>query len=148
MKKIEIVKYPDERLLQKSIECDSIPDEKLLDQMFASLKSWYVGLAAPQIGINKRFFIMKYPIGSDNWKRLVVVNPKILRKSKKLEVSEEGCLSINCGERSYEIARHEKITVSFTDENNKEHFLTLKDFPARIFQHEFDHLEGVLINNK
>lgn len=96
-----------------------------------------VGLAAPQVGIKESFFIAK--IGSDF---IPFFNPRIISFGKKTAKSLEGCLSIP----NYyaEISRPTSIKVSFQDINGHQINKSLKGFSAMVFQHEYDHLKGVL----
>jgi peptide deformylase len=96
-----------------------------------------IGLAAPQIGINKKIFVADVGDGP-----IAVVNPKIIKKSGSSKM-EEGCLSIPGV--LVMIERPEKILVEFKDENNEKVRLELGELLARVFQHENDHLEGKLI---
>jgi len=96
-----------------------------------------VGLAAPQVGVNQRFFVMDVGNGP-----MVLINPRIVKKYG-LCVLEEGCLSIP--EVTLEIERPEEITVQFMNEDNKMMELTCADLMARVIQHETDHLNGKLI---
>lgn len=100
-----------------------------------------VGLAAPQIGVNKRIFVIHYA-GC----KMTVINPIILHTDTSMKVVNEGCLSVPGIHTP--IARSENIRVSFTDMNSER--ITdcpLNGFLSRIFQHEYNHLEGVLIVN-
>ena len=97
-----------------------------------------VGLAAPQVGISQRFFVI---IADDDVRR-VFVNPQIVYKSDDLTSYEEGCLSIP---GVYEdIMRPSKVTVQALNENGKPFTLEADGMLARIIQHEYDHLDGVL----
>ena len=97
-----------------------------------------VGLAMPQVGINKRAFIMM------NGKKLITcVNPVITKKSHSVVMIEEGCLSVPG--YGVKIPRSQSIEVRYFDENRKLHRETLAGLEAIIFQHELDHLNGVLI---
>ena len=77
-----------------------------------------------------------------NNKYLVMVNPKIIRKSSQFYEIEEGCLSLN-GQRK--AVRYKSVTVEFLDRNFKKKTQTFKDFEAQIIQHEIDHFNGILI---
>lgn len=100
-----------------------------------------LGLSANQIGLNKKFFIAQYKN-----KFYLLINPEIIKFSKKTEISEEGCLSIP-GIVGF-IKRAKKIVVKALDEKGKEIKIKAKDLLARIFQHEIDHLNGILIIDK
>lgn len=96
-----------------------------------------VGLAAPQVGISERFFAMDDGSGFK-----MIVNPEILEKSEEKEIGEEGCLSVP-GVFA-DIQRHRWVRVRYQDEHGVYHEELLEGYPARIFQHEYDHLDGVL----
>ncbi|ABS60804.1 peptide deformylase [Fervidobacterium nodosum] len=96
-----------------------------------------VGLAAPQVGISLRFFGMDDGSGFK-----MIVNPEIIEKSEEKELGEEGCLSVP-GVFA-DVLRHKWIRVRYQDEHGTYHEELLEGYPARIFQHEYDHLDGVL----
>ncbi|MDR1697231.1 MAG: peptide deformylase, partial [Rickettsiales bacterium] len=106
-----------------------------------------VGLAAPQVGIPARFFVMKMieTRGTDA-PVSVIVNPEIISMSDKTCVLDEGCLSVQGpdGNIFADVTRPETIVAAWTDENGKKHKRELTGFCARIFQHEYDHLIGKL----
>jgi peptide deformylase len=107
------------------------------------------GLAAPQVGVLQRFFVVEIPEDEDNpeWggRPLMVFNPKII-KSKGEQVGLEGCLSIP----GYigEVARSEEVTVKALDERGNKVRYRVRGFLARVFEHEIDHLEGVLYTDR
>jgi len=100
-----------------------------------------IGLAAPQIGQNIRVVV----ISIEN-EPLVLVNPKILRKSWKKEIMEEGCLSLP-GIFGL-VRRSVKITITAFDKKGKKLKFKAKGMFARVIQHEIDHLEGILFIDK
>lgn len=159
MKKIaEIQTGEDNPILRaKSVSVkrvDRVLAEELKETMLAEHG---LGLAAPQIGVNERVFTMKLLRGVKNEQEnetdaedsdvqdytvLVCANPEILEKSEEMVLGEEGCLSLP---KVWEkVWRHERILVRFMDERGKEKILELSGLNARIFQHESDHLDGVL----
>jgi peptide deformylase len=107
-----------------------------------------VGIASPQVGVNKSIFILwskpnkRYPKAPDMPKPLVIINPKVLEVSKQMISDWEGCLSIP-GIRA-KVSRHKSLRVEFQNEEGEVVKESFSGFVARIFQHEFDHLEGVL----
>jgi peptide deformylase len=128
-------------LRKKSKRVKEITEEtrKLVSEMKEIMeKENGVGLAAPQLGFLERIILVK-----ENNETSVFINPVILEKSKEKGVLEEGCLSVPgfC----LEIKRPSRIKIKALDLEGKEFSLELKDLPARIFQHETDHLNGVLI---
>ncbi len=138
-----IVQQGDETLRKKCFEVTAF-DEKLhtlLDDMKDTLiKSEGVGLAAPQVGVLRRVFIVMY---EDYY--FECINPKIIEMKGKC-TDKEGCLSVKG--TSGDVERPTKIKVSFFDRNGKEHLLKVTGFLARIFCHENDHLDGVLYIDK
>ena len=98
-----------------------------------------VGLSANQIGIKERAFVMISDMESQD--TLTCFNPKIVKESKEMVTMEEGCLSYP--EVFLDIPRPETIVVKYEDEGKELHKVKLIGFVARIFQHEYDHMEGI-----
>ena len=136
LEKMRICKLGEDVLRQKcvSVESNEINDElrATLNEMFETMISADgVGLAAPQVGISKRFFVV---ISDDNVRR-VFINPEIIKTSAENSEYEEGCLSLPGV--SEKIVRPVKISVSAIDENGKRFVLDDVDgLLARIIQHE------------
>jgi peptide deformylase len=104
-----------------------------------------VGIAAPQIGISKRFFALCFDDDGKHYE-YALVNPKILSTSAKKGylLSGEGCLSVPVDVKGY-VYRYLKVTVKAYDAlTDKEVVLRLHDYPAMVLQHEYDHLDGIL----
>ncbi len=126
--------------------------EKLIDDMFQTMHGANgVGLAAPQIGLSIRVFIADASGISDEEPELasfkkVFINPKIVSETGKEWSYNEGCLSIP-GIRE-DIMRKPTVELEYYDENFVFHKETFEGKPARIIQHEYDHLEGVLFTDK
>lgn len=120
-------------------------DEKfkdLIEQMYAEMyKSDGVGLAAPQVGMPYKFFVM-----DDGQGKKAIINPKILSFSDENIIFEEGCLSIP--EIFADIERPKTIKVEYFNENGEKIEEELTDYTSRIFQHENDHLNGILFTDK
>jgi len=116
-----------------------------LDEMVNIMKEQNgVGLAAPQVGITKRFLVMMDP---DSNKIYRMINPVITSKSAEKVVMEEGCLSVLNSENMpvfSDVERPSTIEVTWTDETGKELHAKMTGTVARIVQHETDHLDGVL----
>jgi peptide deformylase len=126
------------KLRQKSIEISprEIPKiAKILRREIAEFNA--LGLAAPQVGICKRIFLAK--IGDEFQ---IFANPEIVEKSCATATAEEGCLSLPGIWEN--VARPTEISVEFLDESGEEKFAKLQKMDARVFCHEFDHLNGVL----
>ena len=96
-----------------------------------------LGIAAPQVGISERFFIMV-----PDSEPFVIINPRLLDKSSTRVKDWEGCLSIP-GIRG-KVPRYKSIVVEFMTTDGETVKAELKGWPARIFQHELDHLDGIV----
>jgi peptide deformylase len=112
---------------------------KLIKDMRASMKEANgVGLAAPQVAESLRVCLVTM-----NGKIVPLINPDITWMNAERAYDEEGCLSLP--NTWLQIPRATEITLTYTDEKNQPQERRLKDFDARVVQHEVDHLEGVLI---
>ncbi len=138
---MRITKLGEEILREKAAPVTEINDEirALTAEMFdAMLEANGVGLAGPQAGHKLRLFVAL----ADDDVRRVFINPQIIATSAETSDYEEGCLSIP---QVYEsITRPAKVTVQAFDENGKPFTLEADGLLARIIQHEYDHLEGIL----
>ncbi len=126
-------------LSQKSVPAtrdDMQTVRDLLDTLKANSERC-VGLAANMIGVHKT--ILAATIGDED---IVMINPKIVDKSKETYETEEACLSLT-GVRK--VTRHTMITVEYSDRKFKRRKQTFRDFDAEIIQHEMDHFEGIII---
>ena len=142
-------------LFQKSKKVREIVDNdelaSFLEQMIATLISAKgVGLSAPQVLRSERIFIIdttpndRYPnVYFEKMKvdRMIVINPQIHSRSSQMVKEWEGCLSIP-HLRGY-VPRNEEIEVEYFDERGNHYERCLKGFTARVFQHEWDHLQGL-----
>ena len=143
---LRILKYPDPRLREQNEIITSF-DEDLKTTAKNMFKIMYaakgVGLAAPQVGINKRLLVFNPDGDSRKWlSEVTLVNPVIIEKSSKKDIQEEGCLSFP--NMSGNVERHLKIKVEFENLKGKKAKKVFTGWEARIFQHEYDHLEGTL----
>lgn len=100
-----------------------------------------VGIASPQVGRNIRAIVVNINGRPEYW-----MNPEIVKKSEALLDSEEGCLSVP-GKYGL-VKRHKKITVKAINRHGRTETLELKNFPSCVFQHEIDHLDGILFIDK
>jgi len=144
--KLPIRKYPDPVLSQKAAKIkDPLGKEvqELIANMIETLHANKngVGLAAPQVGVSVRLCMIEL---EDT--RYVLINPKITAKSRKKEICEEGCLSFP-GE-FYPVSRCSEVQVRYIDENGKPTKTKAQGLLARAFQHEIDHLDGILFVSK
>ncbi|MCB9790775.1 peptide deformylase [Candidatus Nomurabacteria bacterium] len=107
-------------------------------------KGWmHTGIAAVQIGILKRVFYA-YNVDTDSFD--IFINPEITIEGEAQDIKTEGCLSIP--EVSGPVRRFKKIRVKYYDENGERQQKRFADWNARVIQHEFDHLQGVLFIDK
>ncbi|MEM9276405.1 MAG: peptide deformylase [Cyanobacteria bacterium P01_F01_bin.143] len=138
--------YLGDRVLRQPAKRVSKIDDnvrKLAKEMLQTMYSQDgIGLAAPQIGVNKQIIVIDCELDKPNVPPLVLINPKITRSSKQVCSAEEGCLSIPGV--YLDVTRPEAIEVSFKDENGKPRKIKAKDLLARVIQHEMDHLNGVM----
>jgi peptide deformylase len=103
-----------------------------------------IGLAAPQIGLSKRFLVIGLPAKEEDEPRriLAMANPVILEESENVVTMEEGCLSLPG--LAEEVDRPDRITIKYQDLKGEEQSITTGGLLARVIQHEYDHLDGVL----
>ena len=137
-----------DKILRKKTSLVTDIDDKtvgIIADMFETMRNANgVGLAANQIGLNKQIFVVDIsPVeGYEKYKPVAMINPKIISKSDETVAIEEGCLSIP--ELREELIRPKSIFVSFYDVNMKEHTIEADKLFARVIQHEYDHLQGIL----
>jgi peptide deformylase len=141
--KREVRLLGDPVLREKAAPVAQISDEtrQLIRDMFETMYAEDgVGLAAPQVGISERIIVVDPQL--DDLPPFALINPEIVELSKETEKGEEGCLSIpglrDIVERAY------KTVVRGTSETGESRELELIGLPARIIQHEVDHLDGIL----
>lgn len=107
-----------------------------------------MGLAAPQLGINERFFVVCYEREKGKFEDYVLINPKIISYSEEMIYAGEGegCLSVN---REVEgiVPRHARITIEAYDMNGNLQKYRAREDLSIAFQHEYDHLEGILFTD-
>jgi len=152
-KKLKIVELGDKILRTKAkvVSMKELKTKKFQDLVDDMIKTCDlnegVGIAAPQVNVGLRVFIL--------WSRttkkrkniptlgpIAIVNPKIISSSKKMVKGYEGCLSVP-GIRGI-VWRYKSIDVEFITREGEKLKITLEGFPARIFQHEYDHLNGIV----
>jgi len=142
--------YGDPALHQLALEVTVFDKqlEQLVQDLFETMdKAPGVGLAAPQIGVGLRVFVYSYPDDDDNPRRGVVINPALTHSPIEAgpaddELESEGCLSFP-GER-FALKRSESVIVEGVDVENKPVRIEAEGWFARVFQHEFDHLNGII----
>lgn len=158
---LPIVAYGDPILRKEAENIDqNYPELKtLIENMFETMYAAYgIGLAAPQVGKSIRLFVVDAaPFAEDedlteeekeimkNFKK-VFINAKIENEEGDEWAFNEGCLSIP--DIREDVFRQPKITITYLDENFKEHTETYDGLIARVIQHEYDHIEGILFTDK
>ena len=126
----------------------SLITPRFIEDMFETMySSDGVGLAAPQVGRNLRLFVVDASPNADDDPRLadfkkVFINPEIYERSEEEVLMGEGCLSVPGIHE--EVYRPERIRIRYLDENWQEHDEEWDGFAARVIQHEYDHLDGVM----
>jgi peptide deformylase len=141
----DIRQYPDPVLRKKAAPVKAFDDDlrQLVDDMVETMYAEPgVGLAAPQIGVSLRLLVTDVTVGEKPDSLIVLVNPRIVSASGRV-VDEEGCLSIP-GIRA-EIPRAEAVEIRGWDLDQQEVSIKGRGYLARAFQHEMDHLDGILI---
>merc|ERR1712216_341663 len=125
-------------------------DEELAKLSAAMFKLMYetdgVGLAAPQVGVNYRMMVYNEAGAPGEGKEVTLVNPKITKFAKQKDLFEEGCLSFPA--IYAEVERPTGVQIEAQNLSGKKFKMTLDGFEARVFQHEYDHLDGVLFNDR
>ncbi len=141
---MDIKIYPDPILKQECKEVSNIDSSFVrdIDNMIKTMKSADgIGLAAPQVGILERFFVCVDFSNDSKEDSLVLINPVIVKAEGRIE-SKEGCLSIP-GFYDY-VFRYEYIQINALDLDGKEITYTPEGIQSVVFQHEYDHLDGIL----
>lgn len=141
---LDIKKFPNEILRKKAEPVTEFNEElhKLLDDMFETMyEAKGLGLAAPQVGLSKRLFVLDDMTGEDGKNPMEIINPEFIKKEGEI-LEEEGCLSVP-GEYAY-VKRYMYVTVKYQDRYGNEKVVEAADRLSRILQHESDHLEGTL----
>ncbi|HEX4036700.1 MAG TPA: peptide deformylase [Acidobacteriaceae bacterium] len=140
----QIVKFPDpilQRPTEKVTEFDN-DLRTLAEDMFESMYTAIgIGLAAPQIGVGKRITVIDLSNKKNPEEKLVLVNPEIIHKEGR-QVEEEGCLSLP--DIRDKVSRASKVKVKAQNLEGKWFEMDGDDLLARAFQHEIDHLDGIL----
>ena len=141
---LKIVKYPEKVLETPTEEVTEFNDElkKLVADMFETMYAAPgVGLAAPQVGVGKRVFVMDCSGGKDPSQRIAMINPQVVTKEGE-QTGEEGCLSFPG--IYFPVTRAMRAVVRAHDVEGKEFEVDGMELTARCMLHEKDHLDGVL----
>jgi peptide deformylase len=151
MARLKILTYPDPRLAEKSVPVEVVDEglRQIIDDMIETMyEADGVGLAAPQVGVLKRLIVLDCNPREDEEGNplprnpLAVINPVIVERSDEKILWEEGCLSVP--EYNDEVERSARCTVKGLDRNGQEMTIEAEGLLSVCFQHEIDHLEGVL----
>jgi len=139
------LRYYGDPVLRKKAEpvaSVDLPIRELIESLFdAMYRERGIGLAAPQVGVSQRVFVVDVEVEGGERAKLALVNPRMVRSSGSM-VGEEGCLSIP-GIHA-DVKRHAEVTFEALDENGARITVHAEGLLARALQHELDHLDGVL----
>lgn len=141
---LEILKKPDARLLQTSIDVEAFGDELqafAAEMLLTMSVGGGIGLAAPQVGVLQRIIVVGHC--PEDW---VIVNPIVLERSARETMWPEGCLS--CPGATILVKRPKWIRLQWRDVRGEVHDARLSHLDARVVQHEMDHLDGILIERE
>jgi len=144
MNRLKIVHYPAPVLLKVGKPVERFGDEfrSVVNEMYEVMeKAGGVGLAAPQVGISKRFFVMDVPEDQGGRQRHAIVNPTVLCVEGE-QVGDEGCLSFPG--LYQKVKRDMRVIVSGQDETGEDIELDLTGLAARCVLHETDHCDGIV----
>ena len=140
---LPIVTWPDPRLSQRCEPVGQEPLDQLIADMFDTMYAANGrGLAAPQVGVMKRLFVMDCTWKDGDRTPMVMINPTIMAAERIPVSMPEGCLSIPGV--LVDVARPKAVTVQWTAAKGDIHMADFDGFEARCIQHEFDHLNGTL----
>ncbi len=150
---LQIHKLGDKVLREEARRISKV-DETVRDLVRNMLRSMYsakgIGLAAPQVGVNKQLLVIDLDLETPSTPPLVFINPEITGTSASLDTYEEGCLSIPGV--YLDVIRPSSINLSFRDEMGRPKKMKADGLLSRCIQHEMDHLNGVLfvdlVNNE
>ncbi len=147
--RMQIVHYPHPALKFKSVDVQQIDGtlRKVIRRMFELMyEANGIGLAANQVGLPFRFFLVNLAARADNPdEELVFINP-VMKKRRGNEIGEEGCLSLP---GLYgDVRRAEEVTIEAYDLSGQGFAMDLSELPARVVQHESDHLDGVMFTDR
>lgn len=140
----------DKILRKKAAKISKVDNKiiKLISDMFETMHNANgIGLAANQVGANKQIFVVDISMveGYEDTKPLALINPKIVETSEEMSVYEEGCLSIP--NQHEEVKRPKKIKIEYQDADLKTQMIEADNLLARVMQHEYDHLQGILFTD-
>jgi len=135
-----------DRVLRQPAKRISKVNDEIRQIVVEMLQTMYsndgIGLAAPQVGVNKQLLVIDLELKDESKPPLVMINPEVKSSGGDLITGEEGCLSIP--EVFLDVVRPDRIEVSYRDEDGRPKNLIADGLLARVIQHEMDHLNGVL----
>ena len=141
---LKIVHYPEPILLEVGKPVETFDDElkKLVENMFETMfEAKGVGLAAPQVAVSKRLFVMDCSNGEDETQKIALVNPEIIHVEGE-QIGEEGCLSFPG--LYQKVQRNLRTIVRYQDIDGEYQELDGTDLTARCILHETDHCDGIV----
>ena len=141
---LDIVKYGDPVLTKRAQEVTEFNADlhRLIDNMFETMYAARgAGLAAPQIGLLKRLFVMDCSTEKTKQNKVVLINP-VIQLEEGQQIGEEGCLSFP--DVYFEVKRPQRVVARAQDVNGSEFEIDIMEFEARCVSHETDHLDGEL----
>lgn len=140
------IHYLGDRVLRQPAKRIAKVDESIRQLVRQMLQTMYtsngIGLAAPQVAVNKQLIVIDCEPDKTTTPPLVLINPQITRYSRDLCSAQEGCLSIP--NVYIEVTRPQVVEVTFKDEHGRPRQLQAQGLLARAIQHEMDHLNGIL----
>ena len=142
---LKVIPYGNPHLRKQSTPVEVIDDEirQLVDDMVETMHAaGGVGLSAPQVDVRKTVFVIDWGLLEEGGEVRAYINPCILETGGQVLTNQEGCLSFP--EMTTDISRPDKIRVTYQTLDGEDVEEELSDFPARVFQHEYDHLFGIL----
>lgn len=154
---LEVLQYPHPRLRAPNARLSQPAFGEELSRLAAEMfdimyRDDGVGLAAPQVGVNVRLMVFNALGVRGDGEELVLANPRVISSSSETDLQEEGCLSFRRLKTSEllhgDVQRSLQLKVRAQDANGRSFVRTFKDWPARVFQHEFDHLQGTLFPDR
>ncbi len=141
---LKVVKYPEPVLSQPGEPVTEFNDElrEFVADMFETMYAAKgIGLAAPQVAVSKRITVIDLSNGKDPEQKLVLINPEVIAREGR-QYEEEGCLSFP--DIHEKVQRAEKVTIRAQDEFGEWFEMDGEELLSRAFQHEIDHLDGML----
>jgi peptide deformylase len=147
---LPVTLFGDKILRKKTSKVTEVDNKtiELIKNMFSTMRNANgIGLAANQVGADKAIFVVDIS-GIEDYKDIkpmTIINPRIVERSEEKIKMEEGCLSIP--DVRSEIERPKEITIAYQDVDLNEHTVKVGDVLARVMQHEYDHLQGILFTD-